>query len=49
MDNIRLAQFIHLLMKNKEVRQLVDTITSSAVLILGCFTEGETGCKRFAQ
>lgn len=39
MDNIRLAQFIHLLMKNKEVRQLVDTITSSAVLILGCFTE----------
>src|SRR5260370_36805149 len=37
-DNLQVAQFIHLLLENREVRQIIDTITSKAVLILGRFT-----------
>jgi uncharacterized protein YjbI with pentapeptide repeats len=37
-DNIKVAQFIHLLINNKEIRDLIDTITSKVVLILGRFT-----------
>jgi hypothetical protein len=37
-DNIKVAQFIYLLRNNEEVRGVVDTITSKAVLILGRFT-----------
>src|SRR5258708_3257439 len=37
-DNLEIAQFIYLLIKNPEVRQIIDTITSKAVLILGRFT-----------
>jgi uncharacterized protein YjbI with pentapeptide repeats len=37
-DNIKVAQFIYLLLNNKEVRDIIDTITSKAVLILGRFT-----------
>src|ERR1700719_4313751 len=37
-DNINVAQFIYLLLKNEEVRDVIDTITSKAVLILGRFT-----------
>jgi hypothetical protein len=40
-DNIKLAQFIYLLLDNKEIRQAIDTITSKAVLILGRFSEGQ--------
>jgi hypothetical protein len=37
-DNIKIAQFIYLLLNNEEVRHVIDTITSKAVLILGRFT-----------
>jgi uncharacterized protein YjbI with pentapeptide repeats len=37
-DNIKVAQFVYLLLNNKEVRDVIDTITSKAVLILGRFT-----------
>jgi hypothetical protein len=37
-DNIKVAQFIYLLINNKEVRHVIDAITSKAVLILGPFT-----------
>ena len=36
-DNLKVAQFIHLLLNNKEIRDLIDTITSKVVLILGRF------------
>lgn len=37
-DNLKLAQFIYLLLNNPEVREIIDTITSKLVLILGRFT-----------
>ena len=37
-DNIKVAQFIYLLLNNEEVRHVIDTITSKAVLILGRFS-----------
>jgi uncharacterized protein YjbI with pentapeptide repeats len=39
-DNIKIAQFIHLLLNNQEIREVIDTITSRAVLILGRFSGG---------
>jgi uncharacterized protein YjbI with pentapeptide repeats len=38
-DNVEVAQFIYLLLNNQKVRQVLDTITSKVVLILGRFTE----------
>jgi hypothetical protein len=38
-DNIEVAQFIYLMLNNEKVRDVIDTITSKAVLILGRFTE----------
>lgn len=38
-DNLEVAQFIYLLLNNKKVRDVIDTITSKVVLILGRFTE----------
>lgn len=38
-DNIEVAQFIYLLLHNQKIRDVIDTITSKAVLILGRFTE----------
>ena len=38
-DNIEVAQFIYLLLHNQKVREVIDTITSKAVLILGRFTD----------
>jgi uncharacterized protein YjbI with pentapeptide repeats len=38
-DNIKVAQFIYLLLNNQEIRDVLDTITSKAVLILGRFSE----------
>ncbi len=38
-DNIEVAQFIYLLFHNQKVRDVIDTITSKAVLILGRFTK----------
>jgi pentapeptide repeat protein len=38
-DNIEVAQFIHLLLHNEKIRHVIDTITSKVVLILGRFTD----------
>jgi uncharacterized protein YjbI with pentapeptide repeats len=38
-DNIKVAQFIYLMLNNQEIRDVIDTITSKAVLILGRFSE----------
>ena len=37
-DNLEVAQFIYLLLDNERIRQVIDTITSKVVLILGRFT-----------
>lgn len=37
-DNIEVAQFIYLLLNRQKLRDVIDTITSKAVLILGRFT-----------
>jgi len=37
-DNLEVAQFIYLLSKNEKIRDVIDTITSKIVLILGRFT-----------
>jgi Pentapeptide repeats (8 copies) len=38
LDNIEVAQFIYLLVNNQKIRDVIDTITSKTVLILGRFT-----------
>jgi hypothetical protein len=38
-DNIEVAQFIYLLLNNRAIRKVIDTITSKAVLILGRFSD----------
>ncbi|UCI32133.1 pentapeptide repeat-containing protein [Mesorhizobium sp. B4-1-4] len=37
-DNIEVAQFIYLMLSNNKIRDVIDTITSKVVLILGRFT-----------
>jgi uncharacterized protein YjbI with pentapeptide repeats len=37
-DNLEVAQFIYLLINNEKLRDIIDTITSKVVLILGRFT-----------
>jgi uncharacterized protein YjbI with pentapeptide repeats len=37
-DNLEVAQFIYLLLNNKKIRDVIDTVTSKVVLILGRFT-----------
>ena len=37
-DNIDLAQFLYLIINNKRLRDIIDTITSKVVLILGNFS-----------
>jgi hypothetical protein len=39
-DNIKIAQFIYLLLNNAEIRDVVDTVGRKGVLLLGRFTEG---------
>ena len=36
-DNIKIAQFIYLILKNQKIRDVINTLTSKAVLILGRF------------
>lgn len=36
-DNIKVAQFVYLILNNKEVRDVINTLTSKSVLILGRF------------
>ncbi len=38
-DNLKVAQFIYLILNNQEVREIIDSITSKVVLVLGRFTE----------
>jgi len=38
-DDLEVAQFIYLLLNNEKIKNIIDTITSKAVLILGRFTE----------
>jgi uncharacterized protein YjbI with pentapeptide repeats len=38
-DNIEVAQFIYLMLHNEKIRDVIDSITSKAVLILGRFTD----------
>jgi uncharacterized protein YjbI with pentapeptide repeats len=38
-DNIEVAQFVYLMLHNQKVRDVIDTITSKAALILGRFTD----------
>jgi hypothetical protein len=37
-DDIEVAQFIYLMLNNQKIRDMIDTITSKVVLILGRFT-----------
>ena len=37
-DNIEVAQFVYLLLHNEKMRDVIDTITSKVVLILGRFS-----------
>ncbi|MGO8948985.1 MAG: pentapeptide repeat-containing protein [Ktedonobacterales bacterium] len=37
-DNLEVAQFLYLLLHNSKIRQIIDTLTSKVVLILGRFT-----------
>jgi len=37
-DNLEVGQFIYLLLNNEKIRDVIDTITSKVVLILGRFT-----------
>jgi uncharacterized protein YjbI with pentapeptide repeats len=37
-DNLEVAQFIYLLLNNKRIKKVIDSVTSKAVLILGRFT-----------
>jgi uncharacterized protein YjbI with pentapeptide repeats len=36
-DNVKVAQFIYLILNNSEIRDVIDTITSKSILILGRF------------
>ncbi len=38
-DDLEVAQFIYLILNNKKIREVIDTITSKVVLILGRFGE----------
>jgi hypothetical protein len=37
-DNLEVAQFIYLLLNNAKIREVIDTLTTKTVLILGRFT-----------
>lgn len=37
-DDLKIAQFVHLLLANPEIRGVIDTVSRKAVLILGRFT-----------
>jgi uncharacterized protein YjbI with pentapeptide repeats len=39
-DNIEVAQFVHLLLNNQKIRHVIDTVGKKGVLLLGRFTEG---------
>jgi uncharacterized protein YjbI with pentapeptide repeats len=42
-DNIEVAQFVYLLLRNERLRHVIETVSSRAVLILGRFTPKRKG------
>jgi uncharacterized protein YjbI with pentapeptide repeats len=48
-DRLDVAQFIYLLLNNAAIRNVIDTITSKVVLILGRFTEDRKTVLRITQ
>ena len=42
-DNLEVAQFIYLLLDNEKIRDVIETITTKVVLILGRFTSERKG------
>jgi uncharacterized protein YjbI with pentapeptide repeats len=38
-DDLEVAQFIHLLLRNQNLRKVIETVTSKMILILGRFTD----------
>jgi Pentapeptide repeats (8 copies) len=38
-DNLEIAQFLHLILTNEKIRNVIDSIATKVVLILGRFTE----------
>lgn len=38
-DSLELAQFVYLLLRNEKIREVIDTVTSKVVLILGRFSK----------
>ena len=40
-DNLEVARFVYLLLKNEKIRGIIDTIGKKGVLILGRFTPAE--------
>ncbi len=40
-DNVKVAQFIYLILNNQEIRDVINTLTSKTVLILGRFADDE--------
>jgi pentapeptide repeat protein len=42
-DNLKVAQFVYLILNNTDIRDVIDTITSKVVLILGRFTPERKG------
>ncbi|MBZ0320942.1 MAG: pentapeptide repeat-containing protein [Anaerolineae bacterium] len=38
-DNLEIAQFVYMLLNNAKIRDVIDTLTTKAVLILGRFTD----------
>jgi uncharacterized protein YjbI with pentapeptide repeats len=39
-DNIEVAQFVYLILRNQKIRDVIDTVGRKGVLLLGRFTEG---------
>ena len=48
-DNLEVAQFVYLLLHHEKLRDVINTITSKAVLILGRFGERKKYLKAIAQ
>lgn len=38
-DDLQMAQFVHLLLRNKRIRGVIDAVASKAVLIIGSFSD----------
>jgi hypothetical protein len=43
-DDLEMAQFVYLILNNQKIRNVIDSITSKAVLLLGRFTPARKHC-----